>query len=113
LDREDVTITDAGIKLKIRRSKADQEGKGEDVLISAGARPATCPVRAMRGWMTVKALNGCAHIGERCRRSGRCGSSLRNPPPSDRSKRSWFWNSGRPTGRPGRQLRRFAMNGRR
>jgi integrase len=56
LDREDVTITDAGIKLKIRRSKADQEGKGADVLISAGTRPATCPVRAMRAWLKAASI---------------------------------------------------------
>jgi integrase len=56
LDVEDLTITDAGLRLKIRRSKGDQEGEGATVLISRGARLATCPVRAMRAWLKASAI---------------------------------------------------------
>jgi integrase len=56
LDVEDVEITKDGIKLKIRRSKADQEGEGAEVLISNGSRPATCPAEAMRAWLKASAI---------------------------------------------------------
>lgn len=56
LDVEDLKITNDGIKLKIRRSKADQEGEGALVLIGSGSRPETCPVAAMRAWLKAGAI---------------------------------------------------------
>jgi integrase len=56
LDVEDLKITNDGIKLKIRRSKADQEGEGALVLIGSGSRPETCPVAAMRAWLKASAI---------------------------------------------------------
>lgn len=56
LDVEDLKITHDGIKLKIRRSKADQEGEGAIVLIGSGSRPETCPVAAMRAWLKAGAI---------------------------------------------------------
>ncbi len=56
LDVEDVKLTADGMKLRIRRSKADQEGQGADVLISNGSRPATCPATAMRAWLQAGAI---------------------------------------------------------
>ncbi|MBW4023839.1 MAG: tyrosine-type recombinase/integrase [Proteobacteria bacterium] len=52
LDREDLRFTADGLVLRIRHSKGDQEGEGADVRIARGARPATCPVRAMEGWLS-------------------------------------------------------------
>ena len=56
LDVEDLKITHDGIKLKIRRSKGDQEGEGAVVLIGSGSRPETCPVKAMRDWLKASAI---------------------------------------------------------
>jgi integrase len=52
LDREDVRFTPDGLVLRIRSSKADQEGVGEDVGIARGLRRETCPVRALEAWLT-------------------------------------------------------------
>lgn len=51
LDHEDVRFTKDGLVLRIRSSKADQEGQGADVGIARGSRPGTCPVRAMEEWL--------------------------------------------------------------
>jgi integrase len=51
LDREDVRFTPDGLVLRIRQSKGDQEGEGADGGIARGARPETCPVRAMEIWL--------------------------------------------------------------
>jgi integrase len=56
LDRADVKITPEALILKIRRSKADQEGEGAEVKISRGSRPATCPARAMAAWLKAGAI---------------------------------------------------------
>jgi integrase len=56
LDVEDVKLTDDGMRLRIRKSKADQEGQGADVLISNGSHPATCPPTAMRAWLKAGAI---------------------------------------------------------
>lgn len=51
LDHEDVRFTADGLVLRIRSSKADQEGEGADVGIARGSRPGTCPVRALEAWL--------------------------------------------------------------
>jgi integrase len=51
LDHEDLTVTKDGLRLRIRRSKSDQEGEGAEVLIARGLQTATCPVRAMELWL--------------------------------------------------------------
>ena len=51
LDREDVRFTPDGMVLRIRSSKADQEGEGAEVGIVRGIRPETCPVRALEAWL--------------------------------------------------------------
>jgi integrase len=56
LDRADVKITPEALILKIRKSKADQEGEGAEVKISRGSRPATCPARAMSAWLKAAAI---------------------------------------------------------
>ena len=44
LDVEDITDTDEGLRIAVRRSKADQEGEGAAVGLPYGSNPATCPV---------------------------------------------------------------------
>ena len=48
---EDVEFPPEGLVLSLRRSKTDQEGKGERVAIPHGANPETCPVRALEAWI--------------------------------------------------------------
>lgn len=55
-DVEDVTDTDDGLRLAVRRSKADQEGAGDAVGLPYGSNPATCPVRAWRAWLEVSGI---------------------------------------------------------
>jgi site-specific recombinase XerD len=58
LDVEDVTDTEDGLHIAVRRSKSDQEGAGDVVGIPYGSNPVTCPVRA---WLDVRReVNGTA-----------------------------------------------------
>jgi integrase len=53
LDVSDVTFSDKGAVLHIRRSKTDQTGRGADVALDAmGANP-LCPVAALRAWLAA------------------------------------------------------------
>jgi site-specific recombinase XerD len=56
LDVEDITDTEDGLHLAVRRSKADQEGAGDVVGLPYGSKPATCPVRAWRAWLEVSEI---------------------------------------------------------
>jgi len=56
LDADDVTATEDGLIVRLRRSKTDQEGSGRTVGIPYGSKPETCPVRAVRTWLTVAAI---------------------------------------------------------
>jgi CheY-like chemotaxis protein len=62
LDVADVRQTADGLVVTIRRSKTDQEGQGRDVGIPFGSTPATCPVRAVRAWLTARAIAGPALV---------------------------------------------------
>jgi integrase len=56
LDFDDITETDEGLRVTVRRSKADQEGAGEVVGLPYGSNPDTCPVRAWRAWLEVSGI---------------------------------------------------------
>ena len=56
LDVEDITDTDEGLRIAVRRSKADQEGAGDAVGLPYGSNPATCPVRAWRAWLEMSGM---------------------------------------------------------
>ena len=58
LDVEDVSEDDAGLRLVVRRSKTDQEAEGTVRGLPYGSHPATCPVRAWRGWLTTSGIPG-------------------------------------------------------
>src|SRR4051812_19327939 len=51
LDLADVRITEEGVRLTIRRSKTDQEGRGEEVAIHRGKVVETCAARALDAWL--------------------------------------------------------------
>lgn len=47
----DVRFAHEGLIVTLRRSKTDQEGQGTTRGITYGSNPATCPVRALQGWI--------------------------------------------------------------
>lgn len=50
LDVEDIHEELQGLRIRIRRSKTDQEGEGRELGIPWGEHLATCPVRAYQAW---------------------------------------------------------------
>jgi integrase len=51
LDRSDAVFTPEGLMLRIRSSKADQEGEGSFIPIEPATNPDLCPVDALRAWL--------------------------------------------------------------
>ncbi len=47
----DVRDTEEGLRVRVRRSKTDQEGKSRTVGLPYAADPATCPVHGWRAWL--------------------------------------------------------------
>jgi site-specific recombinase XerD len=56
LDVADVTETEDGLVIRVRRSKTDPEGKGTSVALPYGSAAATCPVRSYRAWIAAAGL---------------------------------------------------------
>lgn len=56
LDVDDVTETDDGLVVRIRRSKTDQEAEGARLGVPWGSDPSTCPVRAVRAWLGASGI---------------------------------------------------------
>jgi len=56
LDVADITDTEDGLHIVVRRSKSDQEGEGDLVGVPYGSHPPTCPVRAWRAWLAVSEI---------------------------------------------------------
>ena len=57
LNVNDLKWQKEGILITIRRSKTDQAGKGREVAIPYGSNPITCPVRALREWLSVAGIS--------------------------------------------------------
>jgi len=51
LDVADLVDNDDGLVIAVRRSKRDQEGRGDTKAIPYGADHETCPVRAVKAWL--------------------------------------------------------------
>ena len=51
LELADVTVTDAGLVVRLRWSKTDQEGVGRELAVHRGRHRLTCPVRALEAWV--------------------------------------------------------------
>ncbi|MDO9712489.1 tyrosine-type recombinase/integrase [Paracraurococcus lichenis] len=56
VEREHLTFTPEGLRVRVPRSKGDPEGQGQELGIARGQHRATCPVRAMEAWLEV---SGC------------------------------------------------------
>jgi len=52
----DLVLTSEGIVVTIRRGKEDQEQQGRQVPVAFGARPETCPIRALEGWLRAASI---------------------------------------------------------
>jgi integrase len=50
---EDLEWTDNGLVVQIRKSKTDQEARGQEIGIPYGSSEDVCPVRALRDWLQV------------------------------------------------------------
>ncbi len=53
---EDLNFEDRGVKITIRKSKTDQAGDGQAIGIAAGRNPSTCPVAALREWLSASGI---------------------------------------------------------
>jgi integrase len=56
LDVTNVTASDNGLLIMLRRSKTDQEGAGRTVGIPYGSHLETCPVRAVQAWLQASEI---------------------------------------------------------
>jgi integrase len=74
LNVEDISEDDHGLVVTIRRSKGDQEAHGEQRGLPYGSRPATCPVRAWRAWITASGITDDAAF-RTVDRHGRLGTN--------------------------------------
>jgi site-specific recombinase XerD len=57
LDVQDLEETGDGVVVHLRRSKTDQEAAGEDRAVPFGQHPETCPVRALRAWLSTSGIS--------------------------------------------------------
>ena len=60
IDYANLTFTQDGLVIDLRRSKTDQEAAGRKVGIPFGKEAATCPVRALRRWLAASGLSSGA-----------------------------------------------------
>ncbi len=56
LNVDEVKVEEKGLRVTIRRSKTDQEGKGREVGISRGSSRQTDPVRAFNEWIAASGI---------------------------------------------------------
>ena len=57
LDAEDVTETEDGLRILLRRSKTDPEGEGRELGLPGGQHADTCPVRTLRAWRSAAGID--------------------------------------------------------
>jgi site-specific recombinase XerD len=55
LNVENIEVSDAGLRLTIRRSKTDQEGQGQVIAVPRGM--VACPVATLRAWLDAVGIN--------------------------------------------------------
>src|SRR5450755_1557935 len=48
---EDLSPSPDGLRIRIARSKTDQQGRGHELLLVYAESPRPCPVRALRAWL--------------------------------------------------------------
>jgi integrase len=75
---EDIEVMDDGLRILLRKSKTDAEGKGRHVGIPFGSNPKTCPVRAYRRWLEVSGI-ATGSVFRSIDRHGRIGAGAITP----------------------------------
>ena len=75
LDLADLEQTERGLLVTLRRSKTDQEGKGQQRAILFGSKPELCPVLALNAWTEAAGITD-GRVLRSVDRHGRIGESL-------------------------------------
>lgn len=57
LKMEDIHLSKHGLEITLRKSKTDQEGKGEIIPIAYGSTLETCPVRSFKDWIDSSGIS--------------------------------------------------------
>src|SRR5206468_11220770 len=66
-----------GFRVKIRRSKGDQEGRGQEIAVVRGRK--ACPVQAMKTWLEAACIAPASPVFRRMRRGGTVLSDALQP----------------------------------
>ena len=74
LDVDDLEFTSRGVRVQLRRSKTDQEGRGQFVAIPRVPRSPYCPKQAVSDWMVTAAIES-GPVFVRLHRGDRVGAS--------------------------------------
>ncbi len=56
IDFKDLSFEREGLKIKIRKSKTDQEAEGRDVGVPYGSNSNTCPIRSLQDWLSISGI---------------------------------------------------------
>lgn len=76
---EDISPSPDGIRIGIARSKTDQTGRGQELLVVYAEPPRPCPVRAIRAWLDTAQIT-TGPIFRRVTRTGAISSPLPGNP---------------------------------
>ena len=57
LDVEDLEFSRAGLVVRLRRSKTDQEGRGRRIGVPRGQRTETCPLQALQAYLKAAGVD--------------------------------------------------------
>ena len=74
LDASDLTISEEGVRIRIRWSKGDQDGEGQVIGINHTST-VTCPVAALEAWLKAAGIEA-GRVFRSVDRHGRIGASL-------------------------------------
>jgi integrase len=72
---EDLSPSPDGLRIRIARSKTDQQGRGQELLVVYAEPPRPCPVRALRAWLDTAAVT-TGPVFRRVTRTGAVSSPL-------------------------------------
>ena len=78
LQVEDVTVTAAGLRIRIARSKTDPTAQGAEIGLPRGKHPDTCPVKAFQAWQEV-AKRKAGPLFRSISKAGRIGGAALHP----------------------------------
>jgi site-specific recombinase XerD len=72
---EDLSPSPDGLRIRIARSKTDQQGRGQELLVVYAESPRPCPVRALRAWIDAAQIT-TGPVLRRVTRTGAVSSPL-------------------------------------